>query len=272
MIHKILKGLAPVAALAGAVLVSGCDGMQVRIGDEDAVPLSELDMSGKAPTELVLASPDRVIVSDGDTLDIDVSGDQDAVDALRFSLDGDTLGIVRGKDGWKDKGTATIRVTLPGLTGIVLAGSGSIEAASLSGKADVTIAGSGKASVAKVTAEALDLTIAGSGDFEASGSADKLDMTVAGSGRARMAGLKVDTADISVAGSGDTEFSSDGTVDASIMGSGTVTVHGRANCTVSAMGSGKLNCKSAQGTTEAPVATEAPEPPTAPEAPEAPEA
>ncbi|MFA6218810.1 MAG: head GIN domain-containing protein [Erythrobacter sp.] len=265
-IHKILRGLAPLAplaALAGAVLVSGCDGMHVRIGDEDAVPLSELDLDGKAPTELVLAGPDRVIVSEGDRLGIDVSGDEAAVEALRFSLDGDTLGIVRGKDGWKDKGTATIRVTLPDLRSIVLAGSGSVEAATLTGKAGVTIAGSGKASVAKVTAEKLDLTIAGSGDFEAAGTADSLDLTVAGSGRARMTGLKVETADISVAGSGDTEFSSDGKVDASIMGSGMVTVHGRANCTVSAMGSGRLNCTSAQGAADAPAAPEAPDAPDA---------
>jgi hypothetical protein len=267
-IHKILRGLAPIAALAGAVLISGCDGMNIRIGDEDAVPLSDLDLDGKAPTELVLASPDRVIVSEGKKLDIAVSGDQEAVDALRFSLDGDTLGIVRGKDGWKDKGTATIRVTLPGLTGMVLAGSGSIEADSLKGKADVTIAGSGKATVAKVSADKLDLTIAGSGDFEAAGSATALDMTVAGSGRARMAGLKVETADISVAGSGDTEFSSDGKVEASIVGSGTVTVHGRASCTVSAMGSGTLNCNAAQAKTDA---AEAPKATDAPEAPETPE-
>jgi hypothetical protein len=272
MMNRILRGLAPLAALAGAVMVSGCDGMHISIGDEDAVPLSELDMDGKAPAELVLASPDKVIVTDGDKLDITVSGDEEAVEAMRFSLDGDSLNILRNKGSWKDKGTATVRVTLPHLEGIVLAGSGSIEAASLTGKADVTIAGSGKASVAKVTADKLDLTIAGSGDFEAAGTAGSLDMTVAGSGRARMTGLKVDSADISVAGSGDTEFASDGKVDASIMGSGTVTVHGRATCTVSAMGSGKLNCKDTRSASEAPAAPESPAAPEAPEAPDAPDA
>lgn len=280
-IHKFLRSLAPVAALAGAVLLSGCDGMNIRIGDEDAVPLADLDMSGKLPTDLVLASPDQIIVTQGDKLDIEVSGDEDAVDALRFTLDEGSLGILRNKGSWKDRGTATVRITLPTLETIVLAGSGSIEAASLTGKADVTIAGSGKAKVAKVDAEKLDLTIAGSGDFEAAGSAKALDLTVAGSGRAHMPGLKVDKADISVAGSGDTEFASDGKVDASIMGSGSVTVHGSASCTVSAMGSGKLNCKNAPsapaapdapGAAAAPAAIEAPEDPTPPPAPEAPDA
>lgn len=266
MIHRIFRGLAPIAALAGAALVTGCDGMDIRIGDKDAVPLAELDMNSKAPTELVLASPDRVIVSEGEKLDIEVSGDEAAVDALRFTLDGDSIGILRNKGSWKDKGTATIRVTMPALTGIVLAGSGSVEAATLSGKADVTIAGSGKAAVTRVSADTLDLTIAGSGDFEASGKVSMLDLTVAGSGRARMPGLMVDSADISVAGSGDTEFASDGKVDASIMGSGMVTVHGNASCTVSAMGSGKLNCKATSAAPTAPPAPEAREAPAAPDA------
>ncbi len=53
MIHRILKGLAPLAALAGAALVTGCDNMNIHIGDDDGVPLAELDMSGAAPTEPV---------------------------------------------------------------------------------------------------------------------------------------------------------------------------------------------------------------------------
>ncbi|QPC98686.1 head GIN domain-containing protein [Qipengyuania soli] len=270
MIHKILKGLAPLAALAGAAMVSGCDGVNIQIGDSDAVPLAELDMSGPAPKELVVAGPDKVVVRDGDKLDIDVSGDADAVDALRFSIDDGTLAISREKNSWKDKGSATVTVTLPELNGLVVAGSGDIDVEKMTNKAEVTIAGSGRAKVADLTAEKFDMTIAGSGDFEAAGAVDNLDMTIAGSGRARMAGLKVEKADISVAGSGEAEFSSDGKVDASIVGSGRVTVLGRANCTVSAVGSGKLNCKPAKSSEEAAPAPEAPEAPKAPKAPKPP--
>ncbi|MEZ5681048.1 MAG: head GIN domain-containing protein [Erythrobacter sp.] len=247
MLNKILKGLAPLAALAGAVMVSGCDGVNIQIGDEEGVPLAELDMSGDAPTEIVLAGPDKVIVRDGSELDIDVTGDDEAVDALRFSIDDGTLAITREKNSWKDKGTATVTVTLPEVNEVVLAGSGDIEIEKMTRRAEVTIAGSGRAKVAELSAENFDMTIAGAGDFEAAGAVDRLDMTIAGSGRARMAGLKVERADISVAGSGDAEFSSDGKVEASIVGSGRVTVLGRADCTVSAVGSGKLNCKPARG-------------------------
>lgn len=267
-LHKIFKGLAPIAALAGAALVSGCDGVNIQIGDKEGVPLADLDLAGKAPTELVLASPDEVIVTEGDTLDIAVSGDDEVVDSLRFSLDDDTLGIHREKN-WKGNGIATVRVTMPSLRAIVLAGSGTVQAASMRGKAEVTVAGSGSVKVTDMAAERLDATIAGSGDLEASGTADSLDLTIAGSGEARMAGLTVERADVSVAGSGDAEFASDGKVEANIVGSGDITVNGRANCTVSAMGSGKLNCRTVS---DAPEAKDEPDTPAAPEAPEAPEA
>jgi len=262
MLHKVLKGVAPLAALAAGAFLAGCNG-NITIGDSEGVPLADLDTSGAPPTKLVLAGPDNVVVSEGPSLDIDVSGDQKAVDALRFTFDDGALGVMRDKNADKQIGRATVRVTMPSLNAIVMAGSGEIEAESLSGEAEVTIAGSGRAKVARVDATKLDLTIAGSGAFEASGSAENLDLTIAGSGASRMAGLRVGKADISVVGSGDAEFASDGKVDANIMGSGSVTVEGNADCTVQAMGSGKLRCRA--GASAEPAGTaptpEAPEPP-----------
>ncbi len=243
MLHTLIKKLAPVAAMAMAFGTAGCDGMDVRINDTEGVPLAELDMSGDPPTEVVLAGPDTVVISDGDTLDIQVEGDDEAVAALRFSLEDGTLGIHREKDGWDNKGTATVRVTMPSPEELVIAGSGSLEAASLAGNAGVTIAGSGDATTANVSAEKLEVTVAGAGTYNASGAAGELELTVAGSGSARMAGLKVDGAEITIAGSGDAEFASDGEVEANIVGSGNVTVTGEATCTVSSIGSGRVQCK-----------------------------
>lgn len=257
MLHKVLKGVAPLAALVAGVLPAGCNG-NITIGDSEGVPLAELDTSGAPPTKLVLAGPDNVVVSEGPGLDIDVSGDQKAVDALRFTLDDGALGVMRDKNADKRIGSATVRVTMPSLNSIVMAGSGEIEADSLSGEAEVTIAGSGRAKVAKVTATKLDLTIAGSGEFEASGAVENLDLTIAGSGASKMAGLQVERANISVVGSGDAEFASDGKVDANIMGSGSVTVEGSADCTVQAMGSGRLRCRAAAQPADT---REAPQPP-----------
>lgn len=244
MIDKLLRGLVPIAAIALAAGLAGCKDMNFTIGGSDGVPLAELDTSGDPPTGLVLASSDSVVITDGAALTIDVEGDQEVVDVMRFTLEDGTLGVMREHDSRAD-GRATVRVTMPSPKSLVLAGSGGIAAQSMASDAEATIAGSGRIDVGNLAADKLELNVVGSGSFGAGGSASTLDLTIAGSGNVEARALQVDTADISIAGSGDAEFSSDGTVEASIAGSGDVTVYGRASCKVSSMGSGSLNCRPA---------------------------
>ena len=251
MLHKIIKGIAPIAGIALAAALAGCGDMDVTIDGEKGVALAELDMSGDAPESLVLASSDTVVIKDGSKLDIDVTGDSDAVGLVRFTLKDGTLGVLRAKTDEKVSGTAVVNVTMPSPRSLTIAGSGTIEAESMSDKADINVLGAGNVSVAKVTATSADVNIAGSGMLTAAGSAESLDLNVMGSGSADMSGFKVETADVTVAGSGEASFASDGKVEASIVGSGTVTVIGRAKCEVSSMGSGKLVCETAaEETTE----------------------
>lgn len=260
---NIAKALAPVIAIALAAGVAGCDG-KVSLNGDEGKPLAELDMSGKAPNELVLAGPDEIRVTTGDQLAISVEGDAEVKDQLRFVLKDGSLAIHRKDNVFGSGGkVAIVNVTMPAPREIVMAGSGKITTAGLASKAEITVAGSGTIESTALAGESLDLTIAGSGNFRAAGTLKTLDLTIAGSGAGEMDGLKVDKAEVTIAGSGSTTFSSDGEVEASIMGSGKVTVKGRARCTVSSMGSGTLVC-------ETPVQQkdkDAPEPPTAPSAP-----
>lgn len=273
MLARIIRGFAPLAAVALAVGTAGCDAKYTINGDEGK-RLSELDLTGKAPTALVLAGPDNVIVTRGDTLAITVEGDEAAREAVRFTLDDDTLGVMRpGKSSNRDS-RATVRVTLPSLTKLTVAGSGTIRAPELSGSPEAVIAGSGTADIGAVEANTLEVTIAGSGTFKAAGAARNLELTIAGSGRGAMDGLTVDTADVTIAGSGDAAFASDGTVRAKIMGSGSVNVTGTAKCTVKTMGSGTVTCSAgtaqAGPASAATAAPDAPSPPATPPAPAAP--
>lgn len=247
---KFAKSFAPLAGLAMAAALGGCDA-NVRINGDEGVPLSELDMTGDPPTSIAFIAPDRVEVSTGDKLTIEVEGSDAARDRMRFTLDGDTLGIMREDGRTSDKDIATVLVTLPTLSEVSVLGSGTIKAEALSGDADVTIGGSGMLDAAKIEATKLSVNILGSGSMSGAGTAETLDLTVAGSGSSDLAGVKVEKADISVLGSGSSVFASDGEVDASIMGSGSVTVRGSAKCTVSAMGSGKLVCERAEDDKEA---------------------
>lgn len=266
MIAQCLKGF---AALALALAAAGCGNtMRVSIGDDEGVKLADLDMSGAAPTKLALASSDRIVVSEGPALDIAVSGDPEAVEALRFTIEDGRLGVMRAPDS-RANGVATVAVTLPAPREFDLLGSGIIEAPAMASDATVNIAGSGQVAVAKVAASKMAVNVVGSGTLNAAGAAERLEFNVAGSGKLAGRDLKVETANVSIVGSGSGEFSSDGRVQANIGGSGEVTVYGRADCQISAIGSGKLRC--VNGATTRAAAGASPAPPSAPKAPRAPE-
>lgn len=259
---KFARAFAPVAAMALAAALSGCDG-KISINGEEGKKLSELDLTGKAPDELVLLGPDEVRVTQGDKLAITLEGPAEVTDQMRFTLDGTSLGVLReGKWNSADRGVAIVNVVMPAPRELTMAGSGKITSAALARDAKVTIAGSGLIDTPGVSGNSLELTIAGSGSYRAAGNVTRLNVTVAGSGDAAMDALKADTVKVSIAGSGDTAFASDGEVKADIMGSGEVRVKGRARCTVNAMGSGRLVCEPGPETKDA-----TPEPPAAPNAP-----
>lgn len=245
MITNIARTLAGIAVAAVALSLAACDGATLEVGGMKGVPLSELDLSAKAPEEITLLGPDTVRIVQGEKLTITVEGEQDAQDRLRFVLKDGKLAI--GREGWKLGGNddlATIRITVPAARRLVMAGSGTMVADALRGdSASVSIAGSGDIDVPAVEAQDLKVEVIGSGDLKAGGKAKSLTLAIAGSGSADMPGLSVEQAKVDVAGSGDARFASDGQVTANIMGSGKVRVKGRAQCKVTSMGSGSLICE-----------------------------
>lgn len=255
MIQRLLKGLAPIAALAMGSALSGCGNMDLKINGEEGVPLSELDMSGAAPTELVVAANANVILTEGDALDITVENDDE--NALRFVLDQDLLGVTRDPDLEIKDGKAVVRITMPAPSSIVIAGSGSVEAATVASRADIAIGGSGSISIAEIASEALEIAIGGSGSVRGAGTTESLEISIGGSGDVAMPELKAERAEIAIGGAGDVEFASDGEVEATIAGAGNINVTGSAKCTVSAFGSGTLNCTPVSED-DAPVAGETP--------------
>lgn len=256
MLKNLARLVAATAVLGLAMGASACKDGTFTINGEKGVPLAELDMSGPAPSEVAMLGPDEVHVRKGDKLAITVEGDEKARDALRFTLKDGTLGIAR--QNWKsDGGHASITVTMPTPSRLVMAGSGKLTSEALAGeKAGITVAGSGDVDAGTIEVGSLNVDVAGSGSLRGAGKAKSLHLTVAGSGNADLDGLNVDEAKVDVAGSGKTRFASDGTVSADIVGSGEVRVRGRATCKVSSVGSGKLVCESGPATADEPAAGE----------------
>lgn len=239
--RKVLKALGPVVAVAIAGGLAGCDGANITFNGDEGVPLAELDLSGEAPTEVVLLGPDSVAIRTGETLAIEVEGADEIKQRLRFAREDGALAITRTKG--EGRGTATVIVTMPSPRKLTVGGSGTMTAAELTGDAEANILGSGALEVAGISADRLSVNVAGSGSMKGAGKTDKLDLDVLGSGSADLARLSADDVEVTIAGSGGATFQSDGEVDAEILGSGSVTVRGDARCKVNSIGSGRLVCE-----------------------------
>ncbi|WP_305097563.1 head GIN domain-containing protein [Croceibacterium aestuarii] len=238
---KVLKALGPVVAIAIAGGLAACDNADFTVNGKKGVPLADLDLTGKTPSEVALLGPDTVDVRTGETLAIEVEGDDAVKDLLRFVLDDESLAIMRAKGD--AKGTAAVTVTMPSPRKLTVGGSGKLTAAELTGDAEANVLGSGSLEVAGISADKLSANVAGSGSMKASGKTGELNLDVLGSGSAKLGGLSADKADVTIAGSGGATFASDGEVEAEILGSGSVTVRGDARCKVHSVGSGSLVCE-----------------------------
>lgn len=227
------------AIFAVATTLAGCESADMEINGQKGVPLAEITTMDTPPSEVVLASGDTVILTDGPTFAIKVEGSD--TDSLRFVRDAEVIGITR-EDGWKGNATATIRITMPPPKEVVIAGSGTIKAQSLASTSDVSIGGSGTVEFGQVAAEKLGINIGGSGTVKGTGSAKRLEVNIGGAGDVALTALKADSAEVSIGGTGDVAFASDGDVTANIAGAGDVKVTGSAKCTVNAFGSGTLTC------------------------------
>ncbi len=250
------KRLAPIATLALGTALTGCS-MAMDWGEVEGVPLAEFDTSGAPPSEVVLAGPDRIVITEGDGLTITVEGNGEASDALRFDRDGERLTIARDSKIFDGSQEATVRITMPPAATLGVAGSGSIQASTMASVANIEIVGAGDISVETLDAEEVEVEIAGSGTARASGTATTLDIEIAGSGDVEFAGLTADTVSVEIAGSGDVDVASNGTVDAEIAGSGDIRVTGNATCSLDNAGSGTLTCRPAPASAAATEAEDA---------------
>ena len=223
-----------------------------RDGEPGGVPLSELDMADETPDSLKVAlrRSDTVKVTAGETLSIEVEGDPEAREGLRFRLEDGTLRIYRPRGG---AGGSTINVTMPAPRKIAVGGAGTIQASEIGPDATLAIGGSGLIRARKVAGGSLTAKIGGSGRIEAAGEVEELALSIGGSGKLDAKGLEVERANVRIGGSGKVEFSSDGEVDARIGGAGDIVVHGSPRCSIKAGGAGRLRCVPRQ----APAAPEA---------------
>lgn len=252
------KFMIATAAALMALTTSACaymDGDEERRVEDEAGAVAGTPAGGSGETTtrsyavsgfsgLVTAGSDKVEVTRGETFAVTAMGAPEVLDRLMIRMKGKNIEIRRRSGGpLNNAGSALIRITMPMLDEVTLAGSGDVTADRVTGDdVEITVAGSGNVVLAAVEVRKLEMTIAGSGKVEANGSAEEIEATIAGSGDIVAPALTAARAEISIAGSGNVAMAVTGNADVSTIGSGNVTLTGGATCTHDKMGGGEVNC------------------------------
>lgn len=215
---------------------------------------------------VVFALPGNLVLQRGDAHRVVLEGLPGDLERIETRVSGKELAIrwddgLLGMFGGRPEGQIQVRVTLPGLRALEVAGSGDVEGGSwLSERLSVEINGSGNARFAELAVEELSLEVAGSGgvavadldaavarieisgsgDVDLAGAADRQEIEVMGSGDVDAADLEGAEVSVEVLGSGDVAVWATETLSAEIMGSGDIRYRGSPRVEREEFGSGEV--------------------------------
>lgn len=215
---------------------------------EDAGPSVQRGFQVGAFDRIEVSGPYEVEVRTGGQPSVRADGAQRDVERMVVEVRDGKLHIEPRKRGmsfgWSRHNKVRVAVTVPGLRGAEIAGSGGIAIDRVAGESfEGGVAGSGGLRLAQVDVRQLKMAIAGSGEIQAgAGRAATAEYEIAGSGDIQAGGIVAETAGVSIAGSGNVQANATRTASVDIAGSGDVNVTGGAKCTVSKAGSGNVNC------------------------------
>jgi Putative auto-transporter adhesin, head GIN domain len=203
-------GVAGVLALSACSVVSGSG--QVASETREVSGFTRIDLSGNG----------EVSIAQGEAESLTIEADDNVLPVLTSTVSDSTLRLgTKPRTSVRTSNPIRYRVTVPELTGIILSGSGAIDARGLTLQTlQVDISGSGTVSVSGTAVE-QDIELSGSGRYEAAGlSSEKAAAEISGSGQVLVAVSRELSVDIS--GSGTLTYSGDPSVEQSVSGSGKV--------------------------------------------------
>lgn len=227
--------------LAGCMMLAWLAGADTAAAGEQVRDVTGFD-------RVMFALPGKLTLIRGDAHEVVVDATEEDLERIETRVRGETL-EVRWRDGVFDffggrpEGPIDVRVTLPALRGLEVAGSGEVQGGSwLSETMVVEVNGSGSVYFDELASEELTFELSGSGNLEvADVDAALARVEINGSGDATLAGA-ADRQEIEVMGSGDVGAAEleGARVSVEIMGSGNVQVWANEALTTQIMGSGDV--------------------------------
>lgn len=189
--------------------------------------------------------PFRVEVVTGPTRAA-ASGDAQALQRLQVRVDGGTLVVSAGADGWgRSTGHAVappkITLSTPALRTVLVNGGGQVRVAGMKGaRIDLGLNGDGSLGVSGLDAADLGVTLTGTGAMTLTGSARRVRVRSNGAGSVDAAALQAGDAVLLSESSGGMRIGVRYTAQVFAMGLGSVEIDGKPECRIS--GGGPVRC------------------------------
>jgi hypothetical protein len=177
-------------------------------------------------------------------------GEPRATDGIDIRLEGTTLIIRAGVNGWGEQQVAgttaapLIRVsTLMIRSAAVIGGGRLVIAGPVRGqRVDLALTGSGSLAVPGLDADILNATLLGSGNISLGGRGAKVRLITSGSGTLDAVPLSAGDLTIRSDGTGEMRATARYTASVTTTGIGAATVYGSPACTVNAVAGGPISC------------------------------
>lgn len=230
--------------LALALLVTACG----RTGDKGGAGAREFPLSGF--DRVAAAGPDDVEVTTGAPFKVTADGDEAALDKLELEVKDGELSISRSTGAsllsflfGGNKGRAHVRVAMPGIRAIKLAGAGKVSVDRVMAPTfEGAISGAGDLQVAGLRVDAARFTISGAGNLDLAGTASRLGLKLSGAGHVRADQLTAGDIAIDISGVGDVKARATGRASGQVSGVGNVEIAGTTQCDIQRSGVGSVKC------------------------------
>ncbi len=233
------------AAIAAATLtISACD-----INGEGPVLMRD-DLSGQTTTEtrelegfteVDMGGSADLLVTEGESFDIEVTTDSALQERVTTEVVGNTLRIEQHYSIIGASPSVSVVVTVPDLTRLDVSGASQATVRSVTAESlDVSISGAGDIDLA-ADAQRLTISVSGAGKVTAHGTVDSGDIGVSGVGEIDGDDLTVANATVSVSGAGSVSVRVRQSLDAQISGAGNIIYFGNPSITKDVSGAGSIS-------------------------------
>jgi hypothetical protein len=219
----IVIAIVAVVAIISAVLVTrGWPGDLVGSGNLDSQEYDFADF-----TEVEIGSAFEFEVKQSSSYSINITADDNVMDYVQVSKDGQTLKI-RLRTGlgiFLGPVSATLRasVSMPQLHGLTASGAshGTVSGFSSAEDLDITVSGASRVT-GDITAGDIEFGISGASTIQLEGSASDIDANVSGASHFNLEAFTVDNADVNLSGASSGTVNLSGRLDANLSGASTL--------------------------------------------------